>query len=101
MTEVHEVMFTLYIRLPSHTLTYSHPHTLTPSHPHRATGGELFRVIAIDPLPEDRAREVVFQILEGVQHLHTLNIVHLDLKVHTHTPMPTHALTDVLGLCFL
>ena len=59
MTEVHEVMFTLYIRLPSHTLTYSHPHTLTPSHPHRATGGELFRVIAIDPLPEDRAINVV------------------------------------------
>lgn len=47
----------------------------------RATGGELFRVIAIEPLPEEKAREVVYQIVDGVQHLHTLNIVHLDLKV--------------------
>lgn len=47
----------------------------------RATGGELFRMIAVDPLPEDKARSVVLQLLEGVEHLHTLNIVHLDLKV--------------------
>ena len=47
----------------------------------RATGGELFRLIAKDPLPEDKAREVVYQILDGVKHLHSLNIVHLDLKV--------------------
>ena len=38
-------------------------------------------MIAIDPLPEDKAREVVYQIVDGVQHLHLLNIVHLDLKV--------------------
>ncbi len=38
-------------------------------------------MIAIDPLPEDKAREVVHQIVDGVQHLHALNIVHLDLKV--------------------
>jgi hypothetical protein len=38
-------------------------------------------VIAIDPLPEEKAREVVHQIVDGVQHLHSLNIVHLDLKV--------------------
>ena len=47
----------------------------------RATGGELFRLIAKDPLSEDKAREVVYQILDGVKHLHSLNIVHLDLKV--------------------
>ena len=47
----------------------------------RATGGELFRVIAVDPLPEDKAREVVWQLLQGVYHLHNLNIVHMDLKV--------------------
>lgn len=41
----------------------------------------MFRVIAIDPLPEEKAREVVHQIVDGVQHLHSLNIVHLDLKV--------------------
>lgn len=38
-------------------------------------------MIAIDPLPEEKAREVVHQIVDGVQHLHSLNIVHLDLKV--------------------
>ena len=38
-------------------------------------------MIAIEPLPEEKAREVVYQIVDGVQHLHTLNIVHLDLKV--------------------
>lgn len=47
----------------------------------RATGGELFRMIAVDPLPEDKARSVVLQLLEGVEHLHSLSIVHLDLKV--------------------
>ena len=47
----------------------------------RATGGELFRLIAKDPLSEDQSREVVYQILDGVKHLHSLNIVHLDLKV--------------------
>ena len=53
----------------------------TISPPTRALGGELFRVIAVDPLPEVKARDVVFQILEGVCHLHTLNIIHMDLKV--------------------
>jgi serine/threonine protein kinase len=38
-------------------------------------------VIATEPLPEEKAREVVYQILDGVKHLHILNIVHLDLKV--------------------
>ena len=38
-------------------------------------------MIAKDPLSEDKAREVVYQILDGVKHLHSLNIVHLDLKV--------------------
>ena len=37
-------------------------------------------MIAVDPLPEDKARSVVLQLLEGVEHLHSLNIVHLDLK---------------------
>ena len=40
-------------------------------------------MIAVDPLPEDKAREVVWQLLEGVSHLHNLSIVHLDLKVRT------------------
>lgn len=45
-----------------------------------ATGGELFRMIAVDPLPEEKAKYVVWELLEGVQHLHAMNIVHLDLK---------------------
>ena len=63
----------------------------------RATGGELFRLIAKDPLSEEKSREVVYQILDGVRHLHSLNIVHLDLKVsvylravsYTHLTLPT------------
>ena len=66
--------------LSSLSLSLSFPHYLPPP-PTRALGGELFRVIAVDPLPEVKARDVVFQILEGVCHLHTLNIIHMDLKV--------------------
>ena len=72
--------------LPPSLLPYppsplSFPPSLPPSLPPRALGGELFRVIAVDPLPEVKARDVVFQILQGVRHLHSLNIVHMDLKV--------------------
>ena len=67
--------FSFVFHFPPHTYT-THSH-----HARRALGGELFRVIAVDPLPEEKARGVVFQILEGVRHLHTLNIVHMDLKV--------------------
>ena len=48
-----------------------------------ASGGELFKLIAVDPIPENQAREVVWQLLEGVSHLHSFNVVHLDLKVCT------------------
>ena len=48
---------------------------------YRASGGEVFKLIAVDPLQENQAREVVWQLLEGVSHLHSLNVVHLDLKV--------------------
>ena len=47
----------------------------------RAKGGELFRLIAQEPLSEEQAREVTFQILDAVSHLHDHGIVHLDLKV--------------------
>ncbi len=77
------------------TNTFTHTLTTPTHHTHRATGGELFRVIAIEPLTEEKAREVVFQILEGVQHLHTLNIVHLDLKVCSPTP-PGHFYVSIL-----
>ena len=67
---------------PSPSLSFPLPLPLPLSlSPHRALGGELFRVIAVDPLPEQKARDVVFQILEGVCHLHSLNIIHMDLKV--------------------
>ncbi len=38
-------------------------------------------MIAVDPLPEHKTRNIVWELLDGVQHLHTMNIVHLDLKV--------------------
>jgi len=47
----------------------------------RAQGGELFKLIAQEPLSEEQAREVTFQILDAVSHLHDHGIVHLDLKV--------------------
>ncbi|VDM02818.1 unnamed protein product [Schistocephalus solidus] len=44
-------------------------------------GGELFaRVAELEKLPEDEATLFVSQILHGVEHLHNLGIVHLDLK---------------------
>ena len=66
---------------PTFPMSPSPPLSPSPSlPPTSATGGELFRMIAVDPLPEDKARSVVLQLLEGVEHLHSLNIVHLDLK---------------------
>ena len=38
-------------------------------------------MIAVDPLPEQKARDIVWELLDGVQHLHSMSIVHLDLKV--------------------
>lgn len=58
----------------------------------RATGGELFRMIAVDPLLEHEAKKIVWELLEGVSHLHTLNIVHLDLKVCVCTTFYTYSL---------
>ncbi|VDK71336.1 unnamed protein product [Dibothriocephalus latus] len=44
-------------------------------------GGELFaRVAELEKLPEEECIFFVSQILRGVEHLHNLGIVHLDLK---------------------
>lgn len=51
----------------------------------RVTGGELFaRVADCERLSEEEASNFVQQILLGVQHMHGLGIVHLDLKVILH-----------------
>ncbi|KAA3680488.1 death-associated protein kinase [Paragonimus westermani] len=45
------------------------------------TGGELFaRVAECERLSEEEASNFVEQILYGVQHMHSLGVVHLDLK---------------------
>ncbi|CAL8069740.1 unnamed protein product [Calicophoron daubneyi] len=45
------------------------------------TGGELFaRVAECERLSEEEASNFVEQILLGVQHMHSLGVVHLDLK---------------------
>lgn len=47
----------------------------------RAAGGELQRVFDNeDLLPERDARRYMRQILEGLSHLHSHNVAHLDLK---------------------
>jgi serine/threonine protein kinase len=46
------------------------------------SGGELFEYISEkDHLTEEEAARFITQILEGVEHFHAKNIVHLDLKV--------------------
>ena len=48
----------------------------------RLRGGELFDFIAErERLTEEEASFFIKQILLGVQHLHTHNTAHLDLKV--------------------
>lgn len=53
---------------------------------YRVSGGELFDFLAQkESLSEEEATRFVKQILEGVQYLHTRNIAHFDLKVHSPT----------------
>ena len=48
----------------------------------RATGGELFeRIVAKGNYTEKDASRLVKAILEATQYLHSLDIVHRDLKV--------------------
>jgi serine/threonine protein kinase len=46
-----------------------------------AAGGELFSLLSHSgPLPEDVARLYFRQLMDGLEHLHSLNIAHRDLK---------------------
>lgn len=48
----------------------------------RLRGGELFDFISEkERLSEEEASNFIQQILLGVQHMHSKNIAHLDLKV--------------------
>jgi len=45
------------------------------------SGGELFdQIVQTGGLPESRAAPIIKQIVSAVRHLHTLNIVHRDVK---------------------
>jgi serine/threonine protein kinase len=49
----------------------------------RLRGGELFDYISKkDFLTEEEAIDFTRQILQGLQHLHSRSVVHLDLKVN-------------------
>ena len=50
--------------------------------PTRIGGGELFEKLANeDHVSEGQAASYTKQVLEALQHLHSLKIAHLDLKV--------------------
>ena len=46
-------------------------------------GGELFyQLHRTGPMPEDRARFYLIEIVLGIEYLHSLNIIYRDLKVY-------------------
>ena len=66
----------------AHFKTPLHTHTHTHTHTHRVTGGELFdRIIAKGNYTERDASNLIRQVLDAVNYLHKLGIVHRDLKV--------------------
>lgn len=56
-----------------------------------AAGGEIFdHCVSEELLPEGQIIRLIRQTLEGVHQLHQSNLVHLDLKVRTHTHTKPH-----------
>ena len=65
----------------------------------RLRGGELFDFIAErERLTEEEASFFIKQMLLGVQHLHTHNTAHLDLKVGLPTPKQS-AIYIFISIC--
>lgn len=56
-----------------------------------ATGGDVFDwILDQGNYTERDASNVIRQVLEAVAYLHSLNIVHRNLKVHSHSLSPSH-----------
>lgn len=56
----------------------------------RATGGDVFDwILDQGNYTERDASNVIRQVLEAVAYLHSLNIVHRNLKVHAHSLSPS------------
>ena len=63
-----------------------------------AAGGELFSLLSNSgPLPEDVARLYFKQLMDGLEHLHSLSISHRDIKPEVrHTLTHTHISFDTI-----
>lgn len=55
------------------------------------SGGDMLSRLSNGPLPENRAKGVLYQILQGVNYLHRCGISHRDLKLENFLFVSKHS----------